>query len=120
MTKCLSKSASASSTASGYEPHTKKQKLMLSDANRAEQYIQASQPGRVPLKQISWYHDNRGGQGVMQYHAQDVAVDIAENGTSKRRYNAVRLVRVPDTAVAKWLAGNKKKASRTTTGRQLN
>ena len=85
--------------------------MLLSGADRAEQYLAPKQPGRVHLSKISWYHDNRGGQGVLPFHVHDIAKGICTEGTSKRRYGTVRLVEVPEEAIASWLAANQKKAA---------
>ena len=46
----------------------------------------------------------------MPKHAHDIAQDVCNHGTSKRRYNQVRLVEVPEDKVKDWLAANKEKA----------
>ena len=96
--------------ANGYSPHTKKRKMNLSLACIADTYIKCHQPGRVPLTNITWHHSNRGGHGILQYHCHDVALDVIQMGTSKRRYNQVRLVEVPDSAIPEVLAENREKA----------
>ena len=105
----------SSSTAKGYEPQAKKQKIradtLLADADRAEQYYIPNQPTRVPLNRISWHPDNRGGQEILPLHAQEIALDISTNLTSKRRYGSVKLVQVPENVVHVWLAANRKKAA---------
>ena len=101
----------SSSTASGYEPQAKKQKLLLSEVDRAEQYLAPNQPGRVQLSKTSWYHANRGGQGIMPFHVHDVAYDICTKGTSKRRYGQVRLVEVPENFMKSWLSVNQREAT---------
>ena len=90
-------------SSSGYQPHSKKAKLLHSEADRGEQYLLPNQPGRVPLDSIGWHPQNRGGQGIMPLHVHDIAKEICDTGTSKRRYNQVRLVKVPDEAKAPWL-----------------
>ena len=45
----------------------------------------------------------------MPLHAHEVAKDICENGTSKRRDGQVRLVLVPDAEKETWLSGVGKK-----------
>ena len=92
------------------EPPNKKQKLLLTLANRTEKYLLPNQPGRVHLDKIGFYKRNRGGQGVLPLHSHDVCTDICTKGTSKRRYGIVRLVQVPDAARADWLATNQTKA----------
>ena len=42
-----SPTSGSSSTAKGYEPPAKKQKLLLSEADRAEQYLAVISQGRV-------------------------------------------------------------------------
>ena len=46
----------------------------------------------------------------MPLHTHDVARDISHKGTSKRRYNVVRLVQVPEKEVKALLAANARKA----------
>ena len=84
---------------------------MQKEADRGQQYLKPNQPGRVPLNQIGYHHNNRGGQGVMPFHAQEVAKGICQMGTSKRRYGSVRLVEVPEVAKAEWLAGIRTKVA---------
>ena len=96
------------SAASGYQPQAEKQKLLVSDAARAEEYIRPHLSGRVRLENISFLC----GQGIFAAHAHDIAEDVCTNGTSKRRCNHVKLVEVPEDKVEKWLAANKKKAER--------
>ena len=86
----------SSSTRNGYEPQTKKPKMLATDADLTDQYIKGDQPGRVPLHRISWLPSNRGGHGILQRHANDIAKEISIFGTSKRRYGKVLLVEVPE------------------------
>ena len=91
-----------SSVEQGYEPPPKKPKVtMIEAADRADKYLSPAQPGRVHLSKIYWHLANRGGQGIMPMHVQDVAFGICKSGTSKRRYKSVRLVVVPEGAVEK-------------------
>ena len=97
----LSKDTS-SSNGKGYEPPPKKPKVtIIEEADRADKYLSPAQPGRVHPSKIYWHLANRGGQGIMPMHAQDVALGICKSGTSKRRYKSVRLVVVPEGAVQK-------------------
>ena len=73
-------------------------------------YVLSNQPVKMPLNKISWHPDNRGGQGIMPFHVHDGALDICTRGTSKRRYNQVRMVEVPKHIMKKWLFDNEKKA----------
>ena len=100
----------STNTGTGDEPPAKKPKLLLVDADRAEGFVINDQPGRVNLYKITWCPDNRGGQGILPLHAQDIANNITEDGTSRRRYGKVRLVEVPEHLRAEVLAANKKKA----------
>ena len=102
-----------SSAGKGYEPPPKKPKVtMIEEADRADKYLSPAQPGRVHPSKIYWHLANRGGQGIMPMHAQDVALGICKSGTSKRRYKSVRLVVVPEGAVPKWLSAIQKKIKR--------
>ena len=47
----------------------------------------------------------------MQFAVHDVAYDVCDRGTSKRRYVHVRLVEVPENVMASWLSANKRKAT---------
>ena len=94
------------SNTTGYEPQPTEQGI-FSDADRAATYVSAHQPGRVKLTNISWYrHFRSAGQGLLPGHMHDIAKDICLNGTSKRRYNVVKVVEVPEHATASWLTGN--------------
>ena len=67
----------SSSTRNGYEPQTKKPKMLATDADLTDQYIKGEQPGRVPVHSISWLPSNRGGHGILQRHANDIAKEIS-------------------------------------------
>ena len=88
----------------------KKQKMILSEANRSEKYLVPNQPGRVLVGKIGWQVRNRGGQGILPLHTHDVAKNISTKGTSKRRYGKVRLVVVPEKVKQGWLKINADKA----------
>ena len=88
----------------------KKQKALLQEADRADKYLDPIQPGRVHIGQINYHEDNRGGQGIMPMHVHVLAQNICVEGTTKRRYHAVRLVRVPEAVEEKWIAMIRKKA----------
>ena len=99
----------AVSSSPGDQPPAKKTKHLHDEADRAEQYLKASQPGRVSLNRIYWHPHNRGGQGIMPLHVHDVAMNICTKGTSMRRYGRVRLVEVPEAVKDSWLEGVRKK-----------
>ena len=84
--------------------------MLVSEADCAEKHVSPIQPGRVVLNRISWHEENRGGQGIMPFHAQDIAKDLSKNGTSKRRYRQVRLVEVPEKFIKSWLSAIRRKA----------
>ena len=83
----------SSSSADGNEPQTKKMKLLVTEADRAEVYaspakkmtsmvteadrpdvyLATEQPGRVPLHKISWHHETRGGHGIDPFHVHGIA-----------------------------------------------
>ena len=100
----------ASPSTRGYEPTPKKHKSLILEADRAQEYLEMVQPGRVPIHEIGFLRMNRGGQGIMPLHVHDVALDVVNNGTSSRRYDVVRLVKVPDEEKDKWLCANIQKA----------
>ena len=103
--------SASDSTFDGYQPPHKKRKLLHSEADRGEQYKLPIQPGRVPLQKICWHPQNRGGQGIMPLHVHDVALNIRQTGTSKRRYGEVLLVQVPEKAKKSWLEGIRRKVA---------
>ena len=107
-----SSKSSTATTVKGYEPQPKKQKVLLAEANRSEQYLLTDQPGRVELHFIGWHQRNRGGQGLLPLHVHDIAENVCTKGTSKRRYGQVRLVEVPDDIRQTWLDANSHKAKR--------
>ena len=45
----------------------------------------------------------------MPLHVHAIGLDVCTNGTSPLRYEAVRLVKVPEKEVKNWLLANKKK-----------
>ena len=98
------------STATGYEPPKKKQKMLLPDADMADKYLITNQPGRVPLNRIIMHPNNRICLGILPLRVHDLARDICMKGTSKRYYNHVRLVEVPEAVMQMWLSDNQKKA----------
>ena len=83
----------SSSPAYGNEPPTKKMKLLVTEADRADVYappakkmtsmvteadreyvyLATAQPGRVPLHKISWHHETRGGHGIDPFHVHGIA-----------------------------------------------
>ena len=89
---------------------TKKEKALLHDADRAEKYLDPIQPGRVHIGQINYHEYNRGGQGIMPMHVHLIARNVCVDGTSKRRYHAVKLVRVPEAVEKKWIVMIRMKA----------
>ena len=94
----------------GSEPtKAKRAKTMVCEADRASDYLAGSQPGRLIMHILGFIPDNRGGQGILPMHAHDIACDVADNGTSERRYNPVRVVKVPDAEKALWRNANAKK-----------
>jgi len=101
----------SSSTAKGYEPQAKKQKTLRLEAARAETYLAPNQPGRVPLNKVSWHPHNRGGQGIIPFHVHNLAHAICTRGTSRRQYNQVRMVEVPEHVVKQWLSANHHKST---------
>ena len=103
-----------STLTSGSEPPRKKARggVLMTEADRAQNFLATSQPGRVHPSEIGFVTWNRGGQGIMPPHCHEIALDISKNGTSERRYNAVKLVEVPQGELATWLVANKKKLSR--------
>ena len=100
----------ASPSTRGYEPTPKKHKSLILQADQAQDYHEIVQPGRVPIHEIGFLLMNRGGQRIMPLHVHDVASDVVSNGTSRRRYDVVRLVKVPDQEKDKWLCANIQKA----------
>ena len=80
----------------------------MEEADRAQAFLLPAreQPGRIHLGKIGFAVVNRGGQGILPMHVHSVAQDICTNGTSKRRYNVVLLVVVPQKELQAWRAAN--------------
>ena len=91
------------------QPPCKKQRALVGEVDRAQQYLSPTQPGRVQLLEIGFHPGNRGGQGILPLHTHTIAVDICTNGTSSRRYGAVLLVQVRDELLPQWLLANTRK-----------
>ena len=91
----------------------KKVKTNMEEADRAQSYLLPAreQPGRVLLGKMGFAGKNRGGQGILPMHVHSVALDVCTNGTSKRRYNVVLLVVVPQKELQAWRAENAFKMS---------
>ena len=107
----MSSSKRTPSSGSGYEPQHKKQKMLAAQADKADSYLVKKQPGRLPLDCMKWHPSNRGHSGIMPMHVHDVAQEIVTHGTSLRRYNAVKVVEVPEDEVNNWLKLSKHKTS---------
>ena len=99
----------ASPDAAISQPPSKKQRALIGEADRDQQYASPNQLGRVQLKEIGFHEGNRGGQGVLPLHTHTIVWDICTKGTSSRRYGPVYLVEVPEDAKEKWLLANKRK-----------
>ena len=51
---------------------------------------------RIPLDQIGFLPENRGGVGIIPHHVHEVAHDISCNGTKLCRYEQVEVVEIPE------------------------
>ena len=91
------------------QPPQKKPRAVIGEADRAQQYVSPTQPGRVRLNEIGFYEGNRGGQGILPLHTHTIAWDICTKTTSARRYGPVYLVEVPEDVPGTWLFANKRK-----------
>ena len=71
---------------------------VLSAADRAEQF---RIPGemRVPVDQMGFLKNNRGGMGISPLHVHEICEDRMKNGTRPARYVAVKVVKLE----GKWL-----------------
>ena len=68
----------------------------LEDASdRAAKYLKSG-TFRMPLSQIGFHPDNRGGMGISPYHVHEVAADCQSNGLKQRRYSHVEVVKIPE------------------------
>ena len=88
----------------------------MEEADRAQEFLLPAreQPGRVPLRNIGFHPRNRGGQGIIPPHTHTVAMDVCKNGTSKRRYGTVNLVKVPAKELERWRKDNQLKRRQNT------
>ena len=76
---------------------------------KAERYIKAEQPGRVPLSAIGVHPANLGVQGVITRHIhQNILPDICGNMTMLKRYAPVRLAKIPEDKLASWREENER------------
>ena len=94
------------SQSQGCEPTSKRQKVAKVGHKH---FLLSNQPCRVPLGQVGFHPDNRGGQGIVPLHTHKIASDICLNGLSTRRSPPVALVVVPEKERAAWQSANRKK-----------
>ena len=82
---------------------------LTSPADQAQQYRTSEHPTRIPIEKFGFHPLNRGGQGMIPHHAHQLASSIVTVGTSIRRYQFVRAVRVPAKEREEWLTANRNK-----------
>ena len=59
----------------------------------------------IQIKKLCFYQGNRGGQGLLPQHVQEVA-DSCREGVKEHRYVNVFAVKVPEKDVVAWRAAN--------------
>jgi len=97
--------------ASGSQPTAAvAQKRPLEDAlDRAQKFRKVGLV-RLKLDLLGFHPLNRGGAGLIPYHAHEVAHDCLSNNVSLQRYNFVEVVKVPAAALEDWRSANRQKA----------
>ena len=65
--------------------------------------------GRVELRKIGFWPENRGGTGINPRHVHDVAIDIMKRKVRLPRYEPVDLIEIPEPLRKRFRAANKEK-----------
>ena len=84
-----------------------KRSFPLESASDRAQKLRKHGKLRIPLDQIGFLPENRGGVGIIPNHVHEVAWDICGNGTKIARYVQVEVVEIPAHRLADVLARNK-------------
>ena len=87
---------------------TKKLELEQNPADRG-QFRSRHGMHRIPLEDLGFLEENRGGTGMSGFHAMEVAHDAMENGVYLERYNYVAVVRIPTDRLDDFRRINEKK-----------
>ena len=73
----------------------------MEDASDRAQKRSKSALTRVPLREITFWEQNRGGAGIISNHVHEVAHDCKANKTKLERYNFVCIVEIPSQLLEK-------------------
>ena len=65
-------------------------------SDRAQKRRKSDCLARVHLDKITFWPFNRGSSGIISHHIHEVAFDCVTNKVSRRRYNHVDIVEIPD------------------------
>ena len=85
----------------------KRQQTDLLDASDRAHKMRRMGLVRIPLEQLGFWPQNRGGVGVISNHVHEVAHDIRTNTTKARRYSKVDIVKVPENCLAQVREANR-------------
>ena len=66
---------------------------------------------RIPLDQLGFSMQNRGGMGVSPHHIHEIAWDCLWNYTSVSLYQEVHVVKMPDCKLAEFRDNNSEKCN---------
>ena len=69
---------------------------------------------RIPLEELGFLPENRGGMGLSPHHVHEVAWDCLSNGTKLSRYQEVEVVKLPPDREAAVREASKKKCEAST------
>ena len=69
---------------------------------------------RIPVDQLGFLPDNRGGMGILPYHVHEVAWDCLANKTKLSRYQQVDVVKLPHGKLQEVLEANRNKCEAST------
>ena len=64
---------------------------------------------RIPLPALGFSEKNRGGMGISSWHVHEVGHDCVTNGVKKERYEAVKVIEVPEEFLQEVKEANAKK-----------
>ena len=67
---------------------------------------------RLKIDFLGFHPSNRGGAGILTYHAHEVAHDMLTNGIKEQRYHNIEVVRVPLKDLEDWRSANLAKCER--------
>ena len=86
-------------------------KRTLPDGTAGDRALKLRRTGqcRIPLDEIGFYPENRGGMGISPHHAHEIAHDCLAHTTKVSRYIEVNVVVLSPAILPAVLARNKKK-----------